>query len=107
MSGIRRHPSAALSTVRHTIGRVGKDIRLAKMYIPDVYPGSITIFDAGSFQEDDDEFADPTMGWGQLTGGKVRIKKIIGNHISVLTQPYVEPFANILKESIEEALKDN
>jgi len=96
-----------LPTVRHTIGRVGKDIQLTKRYVPKVYNGNITIFDAGSFKEADDAPKDPTLGWDQLTERKVEVRNIIGNHIAVLTQPYVEPFAKILKECLEEASKDS
>jgi len=96
-----------LPTVRHTIGRVGKDINLAKKYVAKEYNGNITLFDAGSLDDVGGELSDPTMGWDELTTGEINIRKITGNHIAVLTQPYVGPFAEILKECLEEASKAN
>jgi len=96
-----------LPTVRHTLGRVGKDIRITQRYIPKKYNGTITLFNAGSFEGDAASASDPTMGWHELTSGEVVVRKIPGNHMAVLRKPYVEPFANIVKDCLAKALRDH
>jgi thioesterase domain-containing protein len=92
-----------LPTVRHTIGRVGKDVRLTKMYKPKVYQGNITVFESDSSFNTESMETGTDTGWASLTKGKVSVRKISGNHVAILTQPHVQTFAKILKESIEEA----
>jgi thioesterase domain-containing protein len=95
-----------LPTVRHVLGRVGEDIRLTRKYVPEVYDGKITVLSAGSFEADNQDPKNTTMGWDQLTEGEVEVRKIPGNHMAVLHKPYVESFAQIIKDCLDQASKE-
>ena len=95
-----------LPTVRGVLRRVGRDVRMTQRYIPKDYDGDITLFTAHTFEEDGAISLDTTMGWQNLTKGNVFVQKIPGSHVAVLQKPHVEPFSQILMDSLDKATKE-
>ncbi|MBV9464063.1 MAG: amino acid adenylation domain-containing protein [Verrucomicrobiae bacterium] len=59
-------------------------------YEPKPYAGPVTLFRVrrqGIFN------FDPTLGWGELTGGSVQVRIIPGTHETVFNEPQVDAFA--------------
>jgi thioesterase domain-containing protein len=44
---------------------------------------------------------DPTMGWNRLCQQPVQAYDIPGNHINIVTEPYVVEFARILQSVLD------
>ncbi|XGW00925.1 MAG: amino acid adenylation domain-containing protein (plasmid) [Leptolyngbya sp. BL-A-14] len=74
-------------------------------YVPQSYPGRITLFRTSAPSVEGTP--DLTLGWQQLTGLKVEIHQIPGNHFTMLRKPQVELLAQQLKVCIEKPLKDD
>ena len=70
-------------------------------YRPRPYPGRITLFPPSTRSVG--EFRDPEQGWGSLALGGVEIHKVTGNHLTMLTEPYVGVVAQSLTECIRRA----
>ena len=86
-------------------------------YVARVYPGSVTLFKTardietpGSDEAETSEktikmtkiFQDPTMGWGDLAAGGVRVVDVPGNHQTMVNRPHVETLALKIKERLNE-----
>lgn len=76
----------------------------AKSYIPQAYPGQLTLFRAT------DKAAgfgnDPDMGWTQLATGGVKICEISGSHIQIMEEPQVGYVAEKFKLYLDKAQAD-
>ena len=69
-----------------------------RKYRPRPYPGRITLFPPSTRSVG--EFPDPEQGWGSLALGGVEIHEVTGDHLMMLTEPYVEVVAQKLGECI-------
>jgi hypothetical protein len=69
-----------------------------KKYRPCPFPGRITLFPPSVRSVG--EFPDPEQGWGSLALGGVEIHHVTGNHLTMLTEPYVGVVAQKLTECI-------
>ncbi len=69
-----------------------------KEYIPEIYPGDLSIF--RQVEETEEDIA-PDMGWGQLTSKSVHVHTIPGGHLSLLQEPHVQQLAQLLQASLE------
>jgi thioesterase domain-containing protein len=67
------------------------------------YPGRIMLFPPSTRSVG--EFPDPEQGWGNLALGGVEIHHVTGNHLTMLTEPYVEVVAQKLTECIRRSQK--
>jgi amino acid adenylation domain-containing protein len=91
--------------------------RAMEKYVARVYPGSVTLFKTardietpGSDEAETSEktikmtkiFQDPTMGWGDLAAGGVRVVDVPGNHQTMVNRPHVETLALKIKERLNE-----
>ena len=72
---------------------------LRKSYVPQIYPGGITLF----LGEDAKYLHDPQMGWGKLAGGGVEVHVVSGNHTDMLREPHVQVLAEKLRVCLDEA----
>jgi len=70
-------------------------------YVPDTYPGRITLFRARR----QPLFCahDPAMGWDGVAGGGVEINVVPGSHHSMLHDPYVHVLARQLSTCLDRA----
>jgi hypothetical protein len=69
------------------------NIRAEERYVPQVYPGRITLFWSG------DEFVghrDTRLGWSNVAGDGLEVQVVPGNHNSVRDEPHVTVFATKL-----------
>ncbi|WP_178378205.1 condensation domain-containing protein [Chroogloeocystis siderophila] len=87
--------------------------RVQRNYVPQVYPGRVTLFRAINplgkdfyYEPDlptpDDWYnRDPEHGWAKLAGGGLEIHDVPGNHMAIFTEPYVGSLAEKLKACLE------
>jgi thioesterase domain-containing protein len=81
-----------------------KDVRkacgkAANRYVPASYAGRVVLFrarDQALFGSDD-----PFLGWDNLTLGGVEVREIIGDHVSIVNEPYVANLATELATCLE------
>ncbi len=66
-----------------------------KTYVPEPYPGGLSLFLAAGATPDD---ANPSLAWQDLAAGEVAVRRLAGDHYSILRPPAVEAFAEILRE---------
>jgi acyl-CoA synthetase (AMP-forming)/AMP-acid ligase II/thioesterase domain-containing protein/acyl carrier protein len=69
-----------------------------KRYIPQAYPGQITLFKA---KHTAIASSDPTNGWEGLAGGGLEVYLIHGAHSKILSEPSVRVLAEQLKTCLE------
>jgi aspartate racemase len=79
----------------------GANNQAAKSYVPQVYPGRLTLFratdKAAGFGNDLD------MGWGELATGGVEIYDISGSHTEIMQEPQLGRVAEKLKLCLDKA----
>jgi thioesterase domain-containing protein/acyl carrier protein len=67
-------------------------------YAPAAYSGRLTLFRASAVPEViGTDFSDPYLGWGRLATGGVEVRPVPGDHLTLLTEPYVGALALSLK----------
>ncbi|HKX27258.1 MAG TPA: amino acid adenylation domain-containing protein, partial [Blastocatellia bacterium] len=91
------------------------NVRAARRYVPQVYPGTVTLFKASEpparspvadLSHRDlatKMFQDPAMGWKHLALGEVRIIEVPGDHQTMMSPPHVETLALWIGSCLEEA----
>jgi amino acid adenylation domain-containing protein len=84
-------------------------------YKAQAYPGAVTLFKTAGkasmphsvgpeFNEEMmKRIQDPTMGWGELAAGGVRVIDVPGDHGTMVLKPYVETLAVRIKECLNGA----
>ncbi|AFY86256.1 thioesterase domain-containing protein [Chroococcidiopsis thermalis] len=89
--------------------------RAVKAYVPQVYPGQVTLFRASEppmgwyymgrdFPTPDDWYdRDPQYGWGNLVG-ELESHDVSGHHGSMLKEPHVAGLTEKLRASLDAAL---
>lgn len=75
--------------------------RAGQRYVPQVYPGNVTLFRATL--QPLGIIPDATLGWENLVGGELEIHEVPGHHGSIVAEPYVAVLAEKLKFCIEKA----
>ncbi len=73
-------------------------------YVPQVYPGRVTLFrsserDLGVGFEWDEQ-----LGWGSLAGGGLEIHDVPGNHLSIFEEPHIQILATKLRTCLNHAM---
>lgn len=82
--------------------RVEEANRIAvKHYVPQVYPGQITLLRA--IERPTSKYHDPYMGWGELAGGGMEIVEVPGHHKTLILEPRVRFLAESLQQCINRA----
>lgn len=74
-------------------------------YVPQVYPNSITLLKTSVQSSKVHE--NSSLGWSQLTEGRVEIHQVPGNHLTMLRKPHVKVLVDQLKVCIERAQAAN
>jgi aspartate racemase len=73
-----------------------------KHYVPQVYPGRVTLFKAMDTVPPD---VDPELGWGELAAGGIEIHEVPNDHLGMLREPGVQILAEKLKACLDQALQ--
>ena len=81
------------------------NLRAGKDYVPQTYPGRVTLLSANEGPAAISQ--DATMGWGELAAGGVGSYTVPGNHFTMLREPHVEVLAERLKTSLQKVLADD
>jgi thioesterase domain-containing protein/acyl carrier protein len=99
----------------HYLRRSPQDLRLldialannqaAKSYVPQVYPGRLTLLRASQKAVGAED--DPQMGWGKLTAGGMEIHEIPGSHTQIMEEPKVRLVAEKLTACLKQAQTDD
>jgi aspartate racemase len=73
-----------------------------RKYIMKPYPGSLALFlfETTVGSSDDVVYHSPSFGWEKFVGGKIKVYRIPGDHVSIVASPSVKK----LTEAIEECL---
>lgn len=76
-----------------------------KSYVPGVFKGRLLVFRAtegeGAEEPAINMTIDPFLGWGQRATEEVEVYDIIGNHSSMLQEPYVKEMADRMKAYLD------
>jgi aspartate racemase len=78
-----------------------KIYRAGQKYVPQLYPGKITLLRATN--QPLGIYPDPTLGWEGLAAGGIEIREVPGHHGSIVAEPYVRILAEELRVCIEKA----
>jgi len=74
-------------------------------YCPESYDGKVVVIGAHetlkSLAQMDYLAGDPTMGWHRLCSQPVETHEIPGDHVNVVTEPYVIQFARVLQSVLD------
>jgi aspartate racemase len=73
-------------------------------YVPQVYPGRVTLFKASNRADATTSYFDPELGWGKLAAGGLEIHDVPGDHLEILVEPNVRVLGEKLKACLDEAL---
>ncbi len=73
-------------------------------YVPEAYPGKITLFRSHERAIEFNSCIDPQFGWGDVSLGGLEIIDCLGNHVGILEEPYVKTVAKKLRHAIDRAL---
>lgn len=74
----------------------------SKTYRGNLYKGKVILIRAEARSVADSPTLD--MGWGRFAQGGVEIRTVPGDHVSMLTRPYVRSLAEQLRECIDKAI---
>jgi len=90
------------SFARHWVRIALANARAFRRYVPEPYPGRLTLFVAER-RVTARPGADPARGWSQLAQGGVDVCTLPGDHFSILRNPNVATCAQVLRERADEA----
>ena len=72
-------------------------------YLPQVYPGHITLFKAMEQNVGVSAMLDPELGWRDLAAGGLEIHEVPGTHLGMLQDPSAQVLGEALRTSIARA----
>lgn len=78
-------------------------------YVPQIYPGRITLFRASEWQPEDSSYEDgdrsraddPALGWSALSSQAVNVHVVPGTHETIVEEPHVQTLADRLRACLE------
>ncbi|MBC8229645.1 amino acid adenylation domain-containing protein [bacterium] len=79
--------------------------RALRNYVPQAYPGLITLFQ--THEDNTTRYPDCQLKWSELTAGGVDCHVVPGPHIDMLREPNVRVLAEQLRACLNEALANN
>jgi thioesterase domain-containing protein len=78
------------------------NIQASSSYVPQVYPGRVTLFRSSERDYGEGFEWDENLGWEKLAGGGLEIHDVPGNHLSIFEEPLIQ----VLAEKFRTCLKD-
>jgi thioesterase domain-containing protein len=97
-----------LEWVRRFLRGFKTRVEVMAKYVPDVYPGSITLFRSAEtagelLGHSMARQSDPSKGWIRLSTEPVEVHTVPGHHETLLGEPHVQVLARLLGESLDRA----
>jgi acyl transferase domain-containing protein/thioesterase domain-containing protein/SAM-dependent methyltransferase len=77
-------------------------LRETLAYAPAAYPHAVTLYKATKLEGRAGQ--DPTMGWGALAAGGVRVRPMPGEHLTMIRRPHVAALAAAMRADLDEAM---
>lgn len=87
---------------RKAFRNVWANMRMYEAFRPRPYSGTVTLFQAGDYGVDGRPVDDPVLGWDRFAE-KVELHRLDGNHVNLMTNPYIRNFATALERAIAQA----
>jgi len=81
-----------------------ENIQASRNYVPQVYPGRVTLFRSRDQIIGVSSYGDPQLGWGELAAGGLEFHEVPGTHLGMLQEPHVQVLAEKLKDCLESVL---
>ncbi|MEH2354899.1 amino acid adenylation domain-containing protein [Nostoc sp.] len=84
-------------------------VQAMRNYVPQVYPGSMTLFRANEeiihdFESPEFQTDDPLLGWGKCSNQAIKIIEVPGDHFSIFVEPHLQELAKHLRICIDDAM---
>ncbi|WP_298909530.1 amino acid adenylation domain-containing protein [uncultured Nostoc sp.] len=104
-------PDAGHDMIRHILEVQKASHQALVNYLPQIYPGKITLLRASEMVAEDSRgvfsgsFCQPALGWGELTTEPINIYEVLGDHVTMLVEPHVRVLADRLKSCINNSRK--
>lgn len=96
-----------LAQIKRSLENHTARIRACHTYVPELYPGRITLFKSTINSNDEmDLVEDPTWGWGKWSQESVDLCCIPGDHVSIVNEPDVQVLAEKLRACISRTEED-
>ena len=86
---------------------LNENIEAASNYVPQAYPGRVTLFKAMDEIVGVTFYRDPLLGWGKLAVGGLEIHGVPSTHLGMLQEPHVQVLAEKLKACIDRVQGDD
>jgi aspartate racemase len=83
-----------------------ENIQASRNYLPQVYPGRVTLFRSRDQIIDVSSYADPHLGWGELAAEGLEFHEVPGTHLGILQEPHVQVLAEKLKACLDKAQRE-
>ncbi len=72
-------------------------------YVPQPYPGRVTLFKATERVDAATSSVDPNLGWGKLAAGGLETYEVPGDHLGMLKEPHVQVLGEKLKTCLAQS----
>ncbi|MEH2216131.1 MAG: amino acid adenylation domain-containing protein [Nostoc sp.] len=84
-------------------------VQAMRGYIPQIYPGKMTLFRANEeiihdFESPEWNTNDPLLGWDKFSNQPIQMIEIPGDHFSIFVEPYIQELARYLRVCIDNAV---
>ncbi|WP_445629004.1 non-ribosomal peptide synthetase [Nostoc sp. DSM 114167] len=84
-------------------------VQAMRGYIPQIYPGKLTLFRANQeiihdFENPEWNTDDPFLGWKKFSKQPIQMIEIPGDHFSIFVEPYIQELARYLRVCIDNAV---
>jgi aspartate racemase len=80
-----------------------ENIQASRNYVPQVYPGRVTLFRCREQIIGISSYSDPHLGWGELAAGGLECHEVPGTHLGMLQEPHVQVLAKKMKACLDKA----
>jgi surfactin family lipopeptide synthetase A len=82
------------------------NIRATWNYRPPLYAGNVSLIRAAETlpdlsDEEREQYSEPTLGWQQFSQQPIHVDYVPGNHMTMMTMPYVK----LLADQVQQCLK--
>ncbi len=92
-----------LPTIRHVLSLVRHHTKIFENYLPKKYAGKVTLFRATERLAGEPHYENPeTMGWELLAMEGVDVRHIPGNHVVLLSEPFVQKLAEEIQTCVNQ-----
>jgi thioesterase domain-containing protein len=90
-----------LSKVRQLLHVFKANVRALNEYLPQHYPGRITLFKAG--EQFGNDSPNPTSGWNRIAADGLDLQIVDGNHYSMLSEPHLTILSGKIRAYLNQA----